>query len=196
MKGLEKFEPDTFYHIVNHSIGNENLFRTNENYRYFLKRYSEHIPSVCDSFAYCLMPNHIHFLIKTHSEGKLKCHPKYNGDNHKVIMQPFSNLLNGYAKAYNKMYDRKGGLWMDFTKRFKIESDNYLTKVINYIHQNPVKHGFVGDAHEWTFSSFNTVISTKTTLLRRNDVINWFGNKEEFLRFHHEGKVDLIELWK
>lgn len=40
MKGLEKFQPDTYYHIVNHAVGSENLFRTDENYHYFLRRYA------------------------------------------------------------------------------------------------------------------------------------------------------------
>ncbi len=86
MKGLEKFEPELYYHIVNHAVGNENLFRTDDNYRYFLKRYADHLPSVCSTLAYCLMPNHIHFLIKTHSEEILVKHQKYKTDFHKLIM--------------------------------------------------------------------------------------------------------------
>ena len=66
-------------------------------------------------------------------------HPKFKNDFHKLIMQQLSNLLNAYAKAYNKMYDRKGALWIDYTKRFQISSDSYLSAAINYIHQNPVK---------------------------------------------------------
>lgn len=42
MKGLEKFEPDSYYHIVNHAVGSENLFRTDDNYRYFLKKYAQY----------------------------------------------------------------------------------------------------------------------------------------------------------
>jgi REP element-mobilizing transposase RayT len=88
------------------------------------------------------MPNHIHFLVQTHSVEKLNQHPKYKDDIHKLIMQQLSNLLNAYAKAYNKKYERKGALWIDYTKRFEIESNICLTAAINYIHQNPIKHGF------------------------------------------------------
>ncbi len=196
MKGLVKFEPASYYHIVNHAIGDDNLFRNDQNYRYFLRKYSEYMVHVCHTLAYCLMPNHIHFLVKTHSEGVLKDLPKYKGDDHQVIMQQLSNLLNGYTKAYNKMYGRKGGLWMDFTKRFKVDSDSYLTSVINYIDQNPVKHGFVRDLSDWTFSSYETMISTKSTLLKRDEVIDWFGSENEFIRFHNESKVELIDLWE
>lgn len=94
------------------------------------------------------------------------------------------------------MYDGKGGLWIDFTKRFKIDSDSYLTSVINYIHQNPVKHGFVRESQDWKFSSYQAMISTQPTLLKREQVISWFGKREDFILFHNESKVDLVEQWE
>ena len=124
MRGLIDFEPDKYYHIVNHAVGSENLFRTKENYRYFLEKYATYLPPVCTTIAYCLMPNHIHFLIKTHSETVLAEHPKYKLNFHKLIMQELSNLLNAYAKAYNKRYDRKGALWIDYTKRIQLNNDS------------------------------------------------------------------------
>ncbi|MGL1889557.1 MAG: hypothetical protein OCD76_23790 [Reichenbachiella sp.] len=172
MKGLEKFEPYSYYHIVNHAVGSENLFRCDENYRYFLDRYAHYMNSVCDTLCYCLMPNHIHFLIRTKSEELLLKHPKYKGDIHKTVMQQLSNLLNGYAKAYNKKYERRGALWIDYTKRYNIETDNYLTSVINYIHQNPVKHGFTDKIEGWTHSSYQAHLSNKPTLLKRTEVLN------------------------
>ena len=196
MKGLEKFEPETYYHIVNHAVGSENLFRNDDNFRYFLKRYADYMPSVCGTLAYCLMPNHIHFLVMTHSKVTLKEHPKYKMDFHKLIIQELSNLLNAYAKAYNKMYDRRGALWIDYTKRFKIENDSYLTSVINYIHQNPVKHGFVKDPADWVYSSYNSILSSKPSLLEKSQVINWFGSKELFKDFHEKETVELQMEWE
>ncbi len=63
-------QPDRSYHLYTHANGFENLFKSNENYRYFLKRYDHFIPSVADTLAWCLMPNHINFLarIKTQAE--------------------------------------------------------------------------------------------------------------------------------
>ncbi|WP_084370450.1 hypothetical protein [Reichenbachiella faecimaris] len=148
MKGLEKFQPDIFYHLVNHAVGDESLFRTDENYHYFLRKYAYYISSVSDTVCYCLMPNHIHIRIRTHSEEVLQKHQKYKGDFHKLIMQQISNLLNAYTKAYNKKYERKGALWVDYTKRFEIETDRHLTTVINYIHQNPIKHGFTQNLND------------------------------------------------
>jgi len=56
-------EVEKCYHIYNHAVGNENLFRCDENYRYFLKKYAEHISPIADTFAYCLMPNHFHLSV-------------------------------------------------------------------------------------------------------------------------------------
>lgn len=74
-------------------------------------------------------------------------------------MQELSNLLNSYTKSYNKVFDRKGALWIDFTKRFAIDSDSYITSTINYIHQNPVKHGFVNTPEDWKYSSYGSILS-------------------------------------
>ena len=64
-------EPGTTYHIYNHANGFENLFVKEENYLYFLKKYTAHIPSVADTLAYCLMPNHIHLMVKIKQESQL-----------------------------------------------------------------------------------------------------------------------------
>ncbi len=196
MKGLEKFEPDSYYHIVNHAVGDDNLFRSDENYRYFLQKYAQHTSSVCKTLCYCLMPNHIHILIRTLDEESAHKHPKYKGDFHKLIMQQLSNLLNAYTKAYNKMYDRRGALWIDFTKRFKIDTDSYLTTVINYIHQNPVKHGFTDDVQSWPHSSYLSHLSAKPTSLNRDDVLDWFGGTEEYVKFHLSNTSQLLEDWE
>jgi len=196
MKGLIDFEPETYYHIVNHAVGSENLFRTEENYQYFLGKYANYLPPVCSTIAYCLMPNHVHFLIKTHSEKILEKHPKYKLNFHKLIMQQLSNLLNAYAKAYNKKYERKGALWIDYTKRFKIDSESYLTSAINYIHQNPVKHKFVDAPEGWHYSSFNSILSNKPTLLAREQIIDWFGSKESYLDFHLKETIQLNTDWE
>ena len=151
------------------------------------------MPSLYDTLAYCLMPNHIHFLIRVRPEEDLIKHLKYKGDIHKLVMQGISNLLNSYAKSYNKRYEREGALWIDFTKRFEISSDNYLTSVINYIHQNPVKHGFVNNIESWYYSSYDSLLSTKSSLLSRNAVIEWFGSNADFESFHKINKVVLLD---
>jgi putative transposase len=64
-------EPGKTYHLYTHANGSENFFRTDENYRYFLQRYQHYIPLVADTLAYCLMPNHFHFLVRIKTDAEL-----------------------------------------------------------------------------------------------------------------------------
>lgn len=63
--------PEKVYHIYNHANGNENLFRNPANYSYFLEKYSEYIYPIAETYAYCLMPNHFHLMIKVRSENEI-----------------------------------------------------------------------------------------------------------------------------
>ena len=185
------FEIDKFYHIINHAVGSDNLFRTPENYRYFLQQYQHHTDSVWETYAYCLMPNHFHLLVRVKSISEIEKLPSYKGDVHKVVMQSLSNWLNGYAKAYNKSYNRKGSLFLDFTKRILVDSERYFTSVLNYIHQNPVNHGFCQKPEEWLYSSYNSCISEKPTRLKRDEILEWFGNRDAFIDFHNNNIIGL-----
>lgn len=185
-----KFTPGSFYHIFNHAVGNDNLFKSHENYLFFLNRYNHHLFSVFKTFAYCLMPNHFHMLIQVRDEQELeKLTPKQDEDydSHKFIMQKLSNFLNSYAKAFNKQQSRKGALFVDYTKRKEINNDSYFNRTINYIHQNPVHHGFCKEAKDWEYSSYNSIISiNKTSKLERNVIFDWFGSIEQFVDFHKQ----------
>jgi REP element-mobilizing transposase RayT len=57
-------EPGQMYHIWTHANGDENLFREEENYRYFLEKYTYYGHPVVGTFAYCLMPNHLHLMVR------------------------------------------------------------------------------------------------------------------------------------
>ena len=63
--------PETVYHVYTHANGFENLFNSDENFRYFLKKYAQYIHPIAETYAYCLMPNHIHFMVKIRSEQEI-----------------------------------------------------------------------------------------------------------------------------
>lgn len=187
-------EPGNTYHLYNHANGFENLFRSDENYRYFLSRYKHFIFSIADTLAYCLMPNHIHFLIRVKTEveiestfGKFETFQKLEAR----VSKQFANLFSSYTQAYNKMYKRRGSLFIPNFKRKKIETDQYLTNVIHYIHANPVHHGFAKNVSDWPWSSYREILSGNTSSwLKREEIINWFGNQQEFFQFHQQ-PIDL-----
>ena len=194
----DTFLPEGFYHLFNHAIGNENLFRNDGNYQYFLLKFGQYISPVCKVYAYCLMPNHFHFLIQIRKEdvlerffvGKNPDTIAIEYDYHKIVMQQFRNLLNGYAQAYNKMYDRKGSLFIDYMKRKQVLDDSYFGKLVHYIHNNPVHHHFCSSIEEWTFSSYQTMLSEKVTNIERESVLEWYGGALGFKTFHLQS-IDL-----
>jgi putative transposase len=193
--------PDIYYHVYTHANGNENLFREEKNYAYFLQRYAFHISPIADTYAYCLMPNHLHLLLRikdvaclqTVWEQKYPSKPIASFKTLEVFenlqglsSQQFSNLFNSYTKAYNKMYGRKGSLFIPNFKRKEIKNESYFRNLIHYIHNNPVHHGFVHDLAEWTWSSYQAFLLEKPTLLRRKDVLEWFDGREGLQKFHRQ----------
>ncbi len=186
-------QADTFYHIYNHANGNENLFRSDGNYLYFLNRYTHFINPVADTFAYCLMPNHFHFLIQIKNEDALKEFFKISRKDligfqnlSGLISKQFSHFFNAYSKAYNQMYKRRGSL---FNRPFKVKevtTETYSISLIHYIHANPVHHGFVTSITDWPFSSYSTFLSNKKTLLQCEDVLEWFNGKDDFIKYHQQ----------
>jgi len=186
--------PDTYYHIYNHANGDENLFRSEENYYYFLRQWAKYIEPVASTYAYCLMPNHFHFLIRTKDFEHLKLHltgfenlsgvASTEEKTATLLSKTFSNLFNSYTKAYNKLYDRRGSLFNRPFKRKEITSDTYLSAIIGYIHRNPIHHGFCDDLESWPYSSYTAFLTMKNTKLKKDQVLDWFGGKESFREFH------------
>ncbi len=188
--------PGETYHLFNRAIGNEQVFKTNDNYRYFLKKYADHLTRVCETYCYCLIPNHFHFMIRICEMDvllnqylllKRKLPPGFDdlflSD---FVMEQFSNFLNGYTKAFNKMFQRRGGLFIDFTKRTLATEDNSFSNIVHYIHSNPVHHGLCKNIEDWKFSSYNSILSELPTKLLRKEVIEQFGSKENFIQFHQQ----------
>ena len=184
----EPFEENTFYHVYNHANGIENIFKEQKNYYYFLLKYKQHIGSVADTYAYCLLPNHFHILLKTRPLAKISLEKSMKKQMvfQDLISQQMSNFFNAYTKAFNKMYDRKGSLFLDNVKRKKIGEESYFTAIVFYIHYNPIHHGFAKRIDTWKHCSYNSLISDKPTLLRREDVLEWFGGKDSFIAFHQQ----------
>ncbi len=63
MATKEPILPGNYYHLYNHSNGNFQLFKNDGNYQFFLNKYAKYVVPYVNTLAYCLMPNHFHFLI-------------------------------------------------------------------------------------------------------------------------------------
>ena len=193
---MQIIESGRYYHIYNRGINSCNLFEENTNYEHFLRLYEKYIHPIADTYAWCLMPNHFHFLvrIKEAMEIDLNDLPNpvrvQNPDRiSKKLKLPhiyFSHLFNSYTQAFNKRYNRHGSLFERPFKRILIENESYLKYLVYYIHHNPVSHGFVDDMIEYPWSSYLTIASPKKTNLKRQEVIRWFEDLENLKAFHQQ----------
>ncbi len=182
--------PGKVYHLFNHAVGTENLFRENRNYTYFLEKYRKYATPVCRTFSYALLPNHFHILVQIRSDIDLAPLMTPGGfipneqDCAKFVMRQFSNFFNAYAKAYNKLYHRKGALFIDYLRRKPVENNAYFQNAVLYQHFNAVRHGFSPSPVDYRFSSFPAYLSQQPSLLERNTVIQKFGGQAEFMSRH------------
>ncbi len=192
MSITKPLEYDSYYHIYNRGINGGVLFREKGNYEHFLKLYDKYISSVADTFAWVLMGNHFHILVRIKKEEEIgfilanetNKNVKYAETKKYSPIKQFSHLFNAYSKAFNKKYSRTGGLFETPFMRIKITDDTYFKRLVYYIHNNPVHHGFVNDMIEYPWSSYLTLMSEKTTILKRATTLEWFNSKTEFEEFH------------
>jgi len=201
----EPFIPDTIYHIYNRGNGGCNIYYTPDNYKYFLKKFSHYISPLSKTYAYCLLPNHFHFLIHIKPEHHLldlirkrkqRLYLKQDSPFDEFITNRFKYFFISYAKSFNKVFGRHGSLFEESIKRKAVLSDDYFTTMIRYIHFNPVFHGLRKAPSEWTYTSFHAFLSVNRTELDKQMVIEWFGGEEKFMEFHkriQEDEIALIE---
>ena len=172
-QNVDFFESGKIYHVFSRAIGNEILFKEPENYRFFLEKFDFYCGHLIETLAYCLIPNHFHFLVRINE----------NASNQEVV-KSFSDFLNSYTKCFNKTSERNGGLFQRKFKRKLISDEDYLTRIVLYIHWNPIKHNLTDDFSLWKYSSYRAYLSEKPSKINRNLVLEWFGSKEEFKKFH------------
>ena len=140
-------------------------------------------------WAYCLIPNHFHFLIKVKSEEELtKLLRPEQGAITEMISNQFRILFISYTKSFNKVYTRNGSLFQKPFKHILVDSQSYLFALIHYIHHNPIHHNFTDTFNDWTYSSYLALIGNGSTKVDRNSVLDLFGDKNEFMAFHNQMK--------
>ena len=178
------------YHIYNKAIGNEQLFVTNDDYQYFLEKLSRFVLVIADIYAYCLIPNHFHLLIKIKEPYEIPALTKIDEDDYNNhLMKVIGNFFNSYSKSYNNIHKRQGRLFTQPFKRIIVENEEYFITLINYIHRNPLHHGLVKQFSEWKYSSYQIFLSNKTTKLDRDEVLSYFDSIADFIQYHEENKT-------
>ena len=121
-------------------------------------------------FAYCLMPNHFHLLVK-----------QLEDDGITWFMQ---HLINSYVHYLNVKYKRVGPLFQGPFKNVLIDSDEQLLHVSRYIHLNPLASGLVSDLKNYSWSSYNSYIGNEKDVLSNPELIlRNFKTKGDYEKF-------------
>jgi len=141
-------------------------------------------------YAYCLMSNHVHLLIKEKNE---------------QISRVMKRINISYVNYFNRKYQQIGHLFQGRYKSEPIESENYLLAVLSYIHNNPLNALIVKNLEEYPWSSYclyTKKLSHQDFLIDGENILSLFSpNKERatdlFIQYHHQNipeKNNIIEL--
>lgn len=163
-------QPGRYYHIFNRAKNGDPLFKSDEDYKFFLRLYKTHIAPVAETYAYCLLHDHLHLLVRIHEDAEGS------------LFKPFAVLFNAYAKGYNKQNGHEGRLFMFKLKRIEIRRETYILDMVRYINQNARRHGVTDDLSSYRFSSFRSTVSGTGDLVNRDEVIRHFGMGEMLIQ--------------
>lgn len=179
-----------YYHIYNRGNNGIDVFLDNDSYYHFLRLYAKYVEPIAETFAWCLLKNHFHLLVRIKDKNEIDENQlTYNTTEKPKVIDPsrqFSHLLNAYTQAINKRHNRTGSLFETTFERKLVTNEKYLQQLIFYIHNNPVHHGFVKQMSLYPWSSYDTVTSDKPTKLMRAEVIELFNDLENFVYFHNQ----------
>ena len=157
----EIFWENEVYHVYNRSLTKETIFHNQKEFERFFKvleKYRKEYTSL-ELIAYCILPNHFHFVIKNKKEW--------------YFLSEFMKRLQGsYATWYRMLYPQEFKQAV-FNGRFhskRIDSEEYLKQCIAYVCLNPVKHGIVQDISEYPYSSYSQNFRTGPKILAYSEL--------------------------
>lgn len=169
-----KHSESGIYHVMLRGINQQQIFEDTEDCDKFIQILHEcKAVSEFKLFAYCLMNNHIHLLIRPETE---------------PIEQVFKRIGARYVYWFNVKYQRAGHLFQDRFKSEPVENDAYFLMVLRYIHQNPTKAGICRNIEDYKYSSYQEYIA-KSWVVDTNFVFDMIS-KTEFERYNHTANFD------
>ena len=173
-----EFVKGHYYHIFNRGINHQNIFFSEENNKFCLrliKKYSKKYSVTV--IAYCLMPNHYHFLLRQ--------------DDDFQISQFMRTLFNSYVQAVNKMIGRSGSLFEGRFKHVLVDNHEYLVHLIRYIHFNPVEARIITEPVKYIFSNYLEWIGERNgTIVDREFITDSFPDTSDYKKFATEYQIE------
>lgn len=201
---MEKLQPNSSYHIFNHANGFENIFIEDENYRFFLDKYNQYILPIAETYAYCLLPNHFHLVVrirrkeileevfrnfKSTNFSKVQNFGKVEVTDNMIeyyISKQFANLFSCYTQSFNKVNKRRGSLFLKNFRREPIKNKAYFMNAVIYTHRNPVHHAFCDRYTDWSYTSFCEIKERNSQIIEVDKLLRMFGGRDSFIDLHEQ----------
>ena len=160
-----------YYHLYNRGAGRRPIFFNPANYEHCLRLVKRNLRR-CGAavIAYCLMPNHYHFLQRQETDVPLS----------KLIGVVFS----AYVQAVNIQQKRSGTLFEGRFRHKEIDKEAYLVQLCRYIHLNPALTGLCARPEEWPYSNYLEWLGQREGTLKDDAFIReWFGSSAQYQIF-------------
>jgi putative transposase len=211
-------EPDKMYYLFHQSAGKDSLFYSDENYLSFLKCYADMLVPIADTYAYCLLPNQFHYLVKIKSEkiifDFLKKQNRIPEENLSFeeyknlalntsslvgnifslqLNKQFTNFLNSYQQILTTEQNKKHQLLIQSTKRTLIENDEQFLDTLINIHCSPNDSSTRVDYTKWKFSSYAAYLSERASAINREVALDLFQGRDNFIAEHNK-KMEQISM--
>lgn len=149
VRQLRKQSATGIHHVMLRGINRQTIFEDSEDYRvfiYYLRQIvrpkgegGRPLPPYATFYAYCLMTNHVHLLVREGTEG---------------LSSVVKRIAAAYARYYNTKYQHYGHLFQDRFKSEPVDDSAYFFTLLRYIHQNPVAAGLSKDVASYGWSSW------------------------------------------
>lgn len=203
---MEKLKEGYYYHIYNRGAGKSDIFRGKDDFSRFIETYKYYLLIAAETYAYCLLRNHFHLLIrvrdseeqesaflslKRESEERSFFGSDYEKWKYYSISVQLRHLINSYTKYFNKKYSRSGTLLEGTFKRKRIIDEKHLNHLVCYIHRNPIHHKIVRSYEDYPYSSYQTYLSEASSFIHRSKALTNFGGEDNFVKTHMEFKEAL-----
>jgi len=153
--------PDTVYHVICRGNNRQEIFLDNRDYFRYLDLWHRYKAEMdFEVFAYVLMPNHVHWLLKTGLT---------------PLWEIMHRMHSTYAKWFNHRHERVGHLFQDRYKAIICDADSYLLVLARYIHLNPIRAGLVSEVNHYPWSSFPGYCGHENTILNTSFLLSYFS---------------------
>jgi REP element-mobilizing transposase RayT len=179
------FIENEVYHIYNRGNNHQAIFFNPSNYQHFLDKVRKDWQTNCEILAWCLMPNHFHFMVQATDKSCIEI-PAYGGKPMQVLARKIGLSLSSYAQYINQQHKTSGSLFQQKTKAKcisapvpgqttrrgpTVSTPAYIINCMHYIHQNPLKANLVLKMEDWPHSSFGIYTGLSNDSMCNKDLL-------------------------